>query len=108
MSVPQVLPVADFRAHLAAHLNSVMQPGAEPLIVGSHRKPEVVVMSVQRYEQLLSEDERARREIIIAEAVASNRLEGATNSPEMLAAMNAWAAGEIDMDEVRRRLPAPR
>lgn len=60
-------------------------------------------MSVQQYEQLISDDERNRRELIVAEGVATNRLEGAKNSPGMLEAMRAWAAGEIDLDEVTRR-----
>jgi len=106
--LPEVLSIAEFRANLAAHVNRVKEPDAVPLFVGPYRKPEVVVMSVQQYEQLISDDERNRRELIVAEGVATNRLEGAKNSPEMLEAMRAWAEGEIDLDEVTRRRRARR
>ena len=54
MVVPEVLSVREFRAGLAATIARVAK-GA-PAFVGAHRKPEVVVMSVEQYEAIRSNE----------------------------------------------------
>lgn len=62
------LSFREFRAGLAAALRRVQEPGAEPVFVGAHRRAEAVVMSVERYEQLVA---AAGRREAVGEALAS-------------------------------------
>lgn len=56
MSTAQtVVPSAEARERLASYLKSFREDGqsAEPVIFGSHRKPEGVILSYERYERLI-------------------------------------------------------
>lgn len=102
MQRPEVLSVREFRTGLAATLKRVQRPGGGvPVFVGAHRKPEVVVMSVSQYQQLL---EAAERHDAVAEALASVRIEGLEPTAEGLAVLEAVAAGELDEDQAIERL----
>jgi PHD/YefM family antitoxin component YafN of YafNO toxin-antitoxin module len=59
-------------------LERVQEPGAGPVFVGAHRKPEAVVMSVSRYEELVA---AAQRRADVDEALASVRAEGLEPGP---------------------------
>jgi antitoxin StbD len=53
MAFPQtVVPSAEARDHLAGYLKHFREKGeqADPVVFGSHRKPEGVILSYQRYE----------------------------------------------------------
>jgi PHD/YefM family antitoxin component YafN of YafNO toxin-antitoxin module len=93
MVVPEVLSVREFRAGLAATIARVTK-GA-PAFVGAHRKPEVVVMSVEQYEALMRS---ARRRQAVAEALASVRAEGLEPSLD-----GPRAVGEDRRRPARRR-----
>ncbi|MDQ3150303.1 MAG: hypothetical protein M3R63_00785 [Actinomycetota bacterium] len=81
MDVPEVLSVREFRAGLAASLGRVTGQGGSAVFVGAHRKPEVVVMSVEQYEALVRSAERRQA---VAEALASVRAEGLEPSVDAL------------------------
>jgi prevent-host-death family protein len=95
MVVPEVLSVREFRAALAATVARVTS--GSPVFVGAHRKPEVVVMSVEQYEALVRSAERREA---VAEALASVRAEGLQPSLDALEALEKVARGESDEDEV--------
>lgn len=103
MRAPEVLSFREFRAGLAATLKRVQDPGAGPVFVGAHRKPEAVVMSVSHYQELT---EAAERREAIAEALASVRAEGLEPSSEGLELLAAVAAGELSTAELRERVLA--
>lgn len=53
MASPQtVVPSAEARDHLASYLKLFREKGgqADPVVFGSHRKPEGVILSYERYE----------------------------------------------------------
>lgn len=91
----------EFRAGLAATIARVTK-GA-PAFVGAHRKPEVVIMSVEQYEALVRS---AHRRAAVAEALASVRAEGLEPSPDALELLEKIAAGQLDEDEGIERLRA--
>ena len=71
-----MLSFREFRAGLAATLKRVHAEG--PVFVGSHRKPEAVIMSVAHYRDLV---EISERRAAVAEALASVRAEGLEPEP---------------------------
>ncbi|MGH3510779.1 MAG: type II toxin-antitoxin system prevent-host-death family antitoxin [Pseudonocardiaceae bacterium] len=99
--MPEVLSVREFRAGLAATVARVTD-GA-PVFVGAHRKPEVVLMSVDQYEALVRS---AARWEAVAEALASVRAEGLEPSLDALELLEKIAAGQLDEDEGIERLRA--
>ncbi len=55
MAAPQtVVPSAEARDHLSGYLKLFRETGrqADPVVFGSHRKPEGVILSYERYEWL--------------------------------------------------------
>ncbi|MGH8922490.1 MAG: antitoxin VbhA family protein [Actinomycetes bacterium] len=94
MVVPEVLSVREFRAGLAAALARVTARGSA-VFVGAHRRPEVVVMSVEQYETLMRS---ARRREAVAEALASVRAEGLEPTLDGLEVLEAIASGRIEED----------
>jgi PHD/YefM family antitoxin component YafN of YafNO toxin-antitoxin module len=99
--VPEVLSVREFRAGLAATIARV-SAGA-PAFVGAHRKPEVVLMSVEQYEALVRSAERREA---VAEALASVRAEGLEPSLDALEMLEKIASGELEEEEGIERLRA--
>lgn len=55
MAIEVVVPSAEARAKLSSYLKSFRskESKAEPVVFGSHRKPEAVLLSYQRYRELL-------------------------------------------------------
>ena len=51
-SPPTVIPSAEARDHLSSYLKLFRERGgqADPVVFGSHRKPEGVILSYERYE----------------------------------------------------------
>jgi prevent-host-death family protein len=98
---PEVMSVSEFRASLAATLRQVQEPDSDAVFVGSHRKPEAVVMSVSQYERLI---EAAAWREAAAEALASVRAEGLEPSREGRAVLEEVAAGRLPEDQAIARL----
>jgi prevent-host-death family protein len=92
---PEVMSVSEFRACLAAALRRVQEPDSDAVFVGSHRKPEAVVMSVSQYERLI---EAAAWREAAEEALASVRAEGLEPSREGRAVLGEVAAGRLPED----------
>ena len=101
--VPVVMSFREFRAGLAGVLEQVRQSPGAAVFVGSHRRAEAVLVSVEQYEALLEASERQRA---VAAALASVRAEGLEPGPEDLALFAAVAAGEMTTDELRERVLA--
>lgn len=101
--VPVVMSFREFRAGLAGVLEQVRQSPGAAVFVGSHRRAEAVLVSVEQYEALLEASERQRA---VATALASVRAEGLEPGPEDLALFAAVAAGEMTTDELRERVLA--
>lgn len=92
--VPEVLSVREFRAGLAAALARVVE--GSTMFVGAHRRPEVVVMSVEQYEVLVRS---AQRRLAVAEVLASVRAEGLEPTLDGLELLEDISSGRIDEDE---------
>jgi PHD/YefM family antitoxin component YafN of YafNO toxin-antitoxin module len=103
VQLPEVLSFREFRAGLAAALRRVQEPGAEPVFVGSHRRAEAVVMSVDRYRQLVA---AAGRHEAVQESLASVRAEGLEPGAEGLARLEAVAEGRMSTTEAREQVLA--
>lgn len=103
VQLPEVMSFREFRAGLAAALRRVQEPGAQPVFVGAHRRAEAVVMSVERYEQLIA---AAGRREAVGEALASVRAEGLEPSAEGLARLESVAEGRLSPAEAREQVLA--
>lgn len=88
--------VRETRAGLRAVLDEVSAPGGEPVVVGSWRKPEAVVMSVEQYEDLAT---RAAMSDAVRQVIASSRLEGLEPTAAEIATLVAVDAGTVDVDD---------
>lgn len=93
-----MLSVREFRANLAAALARAGE--GETLLVGPHRRAEVVVMSVEEYQAL------AQQANAVTSAVASVRAEGLEPTPEGIATAERIVAGELTADEAVAELHA--
>jgi PHD/YefM family antitoxin component YafN of YafNO toxin-antitoxin module len=103
MSVPAVMSFREFRAGLAGVLDRVRQSPGAAIFVGSHRRAEAVLVSVEQYEALLEASERQRA---VAAALASVRAEGLEPSAGDLTLFVNVAAGQMTTDELRDRVLA--
>lgn len=101
VAVPVVMSFREFRAGLAGALDRVRQSPAAVVYVGSHRRAEAVLVSVEQYEALL---ETSERQHAVAAALASVRAEGLEPSADDLALFVEVAAGELTTDELRERI----
>ncbi|MFC5066152.1 type II toxin-antitoxin system prevent-host-death family antitoxin [Actinomycetospora atypica] len=99
MERAEVLSVREFRAGLAETIRRVRDEG--PVFIGSHRRAEVVLMSVEQYDELRGATPRrpVPRRIAVEEAVASVRAEGLEPSAEGLARLEAVAGGHMSPEE---------
>jgi len=93
----------EFKNQLAGIVDRLQESGSEPVFVGSHRKPEVVVMAVHAYEQMQELTERQRA---MANAIASGRLEGREPSPRGMEILTAVADGRMSDDDALKALLA--
>lgn len=85
----------EFRAGMAAALAKVTEQGSA-VFVGPHRRPEVVVMSLEQYEALVRS---AQQREAVAEALASVRAEGLEPTLDGLQVLEGIASGRIEEDE---------
>ena len=91
----KVLTMRELRQGLAVVVDQVAH--GEAVFAGAHRKPEVVLMSLDQYEQLTAVRERA-----VASAASSMDMEGMPASEVEVDAARELAAGRIDFAEYRR------
>jgi len=84
-------------------LKRVNEPGGGPVLVGAHRKPEAVVMSVSQYEALQQAAERRRT---VESALGSLRAEGLQPSPEGQELLEGIAEGRLTTAQARERILA--
>jgi PHD/YefM family antitoxin component YafN of YafNO toxin-antitoxin module len=101
MTVPVVMSFREFRSGLAGVLDQVRRSPQAAVFVGSHRRAEAVLVSVEQYEALL---EAAERQRAVAAALASVRAEGLEPSAADLALFAKVAAGELTTEELRERV----
>jgi len=97
-----VHPVAEVRSQLSAQLARFRREGnqAEPVVFGSHRKPEAVIVPYEQYEALIQLAVAEHRRAAHANALASVRAEGLDVSAEHLARIEEHIAGRIGIDEL--------
>jgi PHD/YefM family antitoxin component YafN of YafNO toxin-antitoxin module len=91
----------EFRTGLAGVLDRVRRSPVDVVYVGSHRRAEAVLVSVERYEALL---ETAERQHAVATALASVRAEGLEPGADDLALFVQVAAGDLTTDELRAQV----
>jgi PHD/YefM family antitoxin component YafN of YafNO toxin-antitoxin module len=101
VATPEVLSYRELRAGLATVLDRVRHSSHMAVFVGAYRKPEAVVVSVERYEAL---QEAAERQHAVAAALASVRADGLEPSSQDLALFVSVAIGELSTDELRARI----
>ena len=101
VAVPVVMSFREFRAGLAGVLDLVRRSPVDVVYVGSHRRAEAVLVSVERYEALL---ETSERQHAVAAALASVRAEGLEPGADDLALFVQVAAGDLTTDELRERV----
>ena len=103
VSLPdEVRSVGELRDHLAEAMSDVRRPGARPVFVGRHRRREAVLLSAERYEQLLIEERRAAA----ADALGSVRAEGLDPSPLGVGMLAQMVDGAMSTEEATARLVA--
>jgi PHD/YefM family antitoxin component YafN of YafNO toxin-antitoxin module len=101
VAVPVVLSFREFRTGLAGVLDRIRRSPDAAVYVGSHRRAEAVLVSVEQYEALL---ETSERQHAVAAALASVRAEGLEPSGEDLALFIEVAAGGLTTDKLRDRV----
>ena len=103
VSLPdEVRSVGELRDHLAQAMTDVRRPGAAPVFVGRHRRREAVLLSAERYEQLLTEERRAAA----ADALGSVRAEGLEPSPYGLDTLQQLVEGAVSVEDATAGLVA--
>lgn len=98
-----VRPVSEAREELSRALARFRREGAaaEPVIFGSHRKPEAVVIPFELYEVVMEYQER-RRAAASATASVLAELPGQF-SPEVRAGLEQVVEGTLSADELYTR-----
>lgn len=99
--MPVVMSFREFRAGLAGVLARIRQSPGAVVYVGSHRRVEAVLVSVEQYEALL---ETSERQHAVAAALSSVRAEGLEPGADDLVLFVQVAAGELTTDELRERI----
>ncbi|MFI5530473.1 type II toxin-antitoxin system Phd/YefM family antitoxin [Kitasatospora sp. NPDC051853] len=101
MDIQEVVTVSSARAQLPQILAGLAAegPAAAPVVIGAHRKPQGVLLSVALYEELTA----ARRREAVASAAGSLRAEGLHASSAAEADADDYAHGRITADELVER-----
>ncbi|MEU3460041.1 type II toxin-antitoxin system Phd/YefM family antitoxin [Streptomyces sp. NPDC006733] len=102
MKVPEVVTVSDARAHLSQILTVLSQDGADadPVLIGAHRKPQGVLLSVAAFEALTG---RQQRREAAESATGSIEAEGLRASAESDRDVEAYVRGGLSADEIVAR-----
>jgi PHD/YefM family antitoxin component YafN of YafNO toxin-antitoxin module len=102
VAVPVVLSISELREHLADAMTRVRTSADAAVFVGRHRRAEAVLLSADRYAQLVAEERHAA----VADAVGSVRAEGLELGPLGEAVLGEVAGGTLTTQEARARLLA--
>jgi PHD/YefM family antitoxin component YafN of YafNO toxin-antitoxin module len=99
MEIPEVVTVSDARARLSRILTDLSESGADadPVLIGAHRKPQGVLLSVEAFEALSG---RAARRAAVASATGSIEAEGLHASDHDT---EAYVRGDLDADTLVAR-----
>ena len=102
MEIPEIVTVSDARARLSRILADLSDagPDANPVVIGAHRKPQGVLLSVEAFEVL---SERATRRAALASATGSVEAEGLRTSGAADRDAEAYARGALDADTLVSR-----
>ncbi|MFE3638228.1 type II toxin-antitoxin system Phd/YefM family antitoxin [Streptomyces cellostaticus] len=102
MVIPEVVTVSDARAGLSQILADLSESGADadPVLIGAHRKPQGVLLSVEAYEALSG---RAARRAAVASATGSIEAEGLHASEASDRDTEAYVKGDVDADTLVAR-----
>ncbi|GAB2800025.1 hypothetical protein GCM10027073_35050 [Streptomyces chlorus] len=102
MEIPEVVTVSDARARLSRILTDLSESGAdaEPVLIGAHRKPQGVLLSVEAFESLSG---RAARRGAVASATGSVEAEGLHPSEASDHDTEAYVRGDLDADTLVAR-----
>jgi PHD/YefM family antitoxin component YafN of YafNO toxin-antitoxin module len=102
MDIPEVVTVSDARAGLSRILAALEDAGsdASPVLIGAHRKPQGVLLSIEAFEALTG---RSARRDAVASATASVAAEGLATTGAADRDAEAYVQGEIDADTLVAR-----
>ncbi len=96
-----VLSVREARERLPSLLERFREGARTPVFLGSHRRTEAVMLSIDTYNELTS-----RRRNAAVQATASVRAEGLEPSAEAQEIIDRWVRGEITAEDMERQLAA--
>jgi len=99
MVIPEVVTVSDARNHLSRLLAALSKAGssASPVLIGPHRKPQGVLLSVPAYEALLDLQNRG---MAVASASGSLAAEGLRMSSEAERQTDEYVQGNISAEQL--------
>ncbi|MFE7271741.1 type II toxin-antitoxin system Phd/YefM family antitoxin [Streptomyces sp. NPDC057623] len=102
MEIPEVVTVSDARARLSRILTALSEAGAhaDPVLIGAHRRPQAVLLSVEAFEALSG---RAARRAAVASATGSIEAEGLRASKASERDTEAYVTGDLDADALVTR-----
>jgi PHD/YefM family antitoxin component YafN of YafNO toxin-antitoxin module len=102
MKIAEVVTVSDARAQLSRILTELADAGvsAEPVLIGAHRKPQGVLLSVEAFEALSG---RVARQAAVDSATGSVAAERLRTSAKADEDSDAYARGEISAEELVER-----
>ena len=92
----ETLSVREAREQLPTVLERFRKGDRTPVGVGSHRKTEAIMVSVEVFHELTAERNQS-----VAQAAASVRAEGLTISTDAELIMEQWARGELSTTQMR-------
>ncbi len=96
-----VLSVREARERLPSLLERFREGDRSPVFLGSHRKTEAVMLSIDTYNELV-----ARRRNAVAQGNASLRAEGIAPPHEIEIVVDRWVRGEISTAEMEQQVAA--
>jgi len=96
-----VLSVREARERLPSLLERFREGDRTPVFLGSHRRTEAVMLSIDTYHELT-----ARRRNAVTQGNASLRAEGIAPPPEIEIVVDRWVHGEISSAEMEQQIAA--
>lgn len=101
-----VHPLSEVRERLSGILARFRRDGgsAEPVVFGSHRKPEAIILPFEEFEALVRQRQRLLSALDVTRSVQVELPGPFSAEHERL--MSAYVDGEIDADEAYRRMLA--
>jgi PHD/YefM family antitoxin component YafN of YafNO toxin-antitoxin module len=96
-----VLSVREARERLPSLLERFREGDRTPVFLGSHRKTEAVMLSIDTYNELTN-----RRRNAVSQGNASLRAEGMAPPPNIEVIVDLWVHGQITTAEMEERVAA--